>query len=240
MTEWPGPEGNEDPPHTRELGAPPLTTRLPEDRSSGTVTAILREIEEEFGPEIIRAQKAVRRTRQVLRVALALQRSAERFCRYVRAAERPEPDTGTGIVPKTGLRQDYLAAGTLLRRYLRGEVSAQEMSRQLDIQLASVQSPPWTLSPIYGGSAVGRVKVRFTLDKGEGATGAPHHLAQLLADGLTLDRFRVCQDDGCDVLFVDSSPRADRSACCKRHKDRVNARRYRQRQRARRTKKKET
>lgn len=183
----------------------------------------------EHGPGLERDLRAVRRARLTMRLTHELRRPAERFCRWVAEAEG---------VPKRRPRRryrlsrrevlpEYRAAGHLLRAYVAGRVSVPKVCARVTKELAA-RPVAWTLRPEYRGPVTGGSGPGFVLEKGERATDAWRQLAELLAHGTTLRRFRVCAVATCEKLFYDASPRGDRGACSTKHKNLLATRAARQ------------
>ncbi len=167
--------------------------------------------------------RSVRRARLLLRPALARRKQAERFCRHVNVEGARNPT--------------YQAAGEALRRFRGGELSAGDLCEVVNRGLtetfrrAIASAPPeqlqspWTLTNYRGPHG----RTRFTFDRGIHWLDAWGELALLLNDGATLDRLRVCKFSKCGRLFYDASPRGDRTACSKQHKDVLGQRALRKR-----------
>jgi len=130
-----------------------------------------------------------------------LRSRAERFCRLAHDPHGPP-----------GFRE----AGEMLRRYGRGAISDAEFATWLNGKL----SPVTRRVVVVDGS--------FSIDDG-GAVDGYGYLAQLLQEGVALQRIKVCAH--CDVLWYDASPRGDMRYClqpgCRRARWRANQRRAR-------------
>ena len=161
----------------------------------------------EYGPDLECLQRRLQREVRP-RVFRELRSRAERFCRFVNGNKC----------------QDYIEAGRLLQRYLRGEISAQAVCDEVT---AHTVPAPWALQVYYHGK---RRTPRFTYKEHDwGWIDAWRHLAMLLEEGVAMSRLKVCALSGCDRLFYDASPNGNRSTCCTRHKNRLASRTYRQR-----------
>jgi hypothetical protein len=205
--------------HRRKISRRPVF-RLTSNQRAGIVG--------QFGHGLASAQKSARRQRLVLRLSLELKRAAERFCRHVALAERPIPDSKTGLLPRRQAPLPaYKDAGALLRTFLQGRIRAGDVCSEVNRQLANV-AVVWELKAFNAGSPRSRLGSRFVLERGEGASDAWRELAILLGHGATLGRMRVCALPTCGRLFYDASPPAKRSTCSAAHKHILASRRYRQ------------
>src|SRR5262249_56150232 len=103
-----------------------------------------------------------------------------------------------------------------LKRYASKEITLQELT---EIMYAHLTPVPWSVpvSSINGHD-------NWSVDDG-GAIDGWRELVLLAQERVSLWRFRVCPI--CKVLFYDDSPRGDKTACSKKHKDQHNQRRFR-------------
>jgi hypothetical protein len=160
--------------------------------------------EVEMGPAIEQMLRRDRRQR-LPRLKKQLASQGKRFCEYAnREARRGPPG--------------YRDAGEVLRRYLRQEITAQELSDVVNANLEKFPSPPLRLTLTLKGS-----RPYFTIDDG-GAMDGWRALLELVRYGVKLNLFKVCQH--CERLFYDPSPRGDMGYCdrtpCQRQRQLVN------------------
>jgi hypothetical protein len=157
----------------------------------------------EYGPALERLQRRLRR-QQAAEFNKRMTSRAERFCRHV----------NEGI-------HHYGEAGEALKHYLDKKITAQKLAEIINAHLTPV---PWSVivTSINGHD-------NWSVDDG-GAIDGWRELVLLAQERVALWRFRVCPI--CKVLFYDGSPRGDKTACSKQHKDQHNQRRFRAEQRS--------
>jgi hypothetical protein len=159
----------------------------------------------EFGPAITRVLNSRWRRQQLTMFKDRTQTRAEKFCWCV----------------NRGLPQ-YREAGEMVKRYVDKEIKAEELEAAINDHLTPV--PPRIRVRSAGGHE------DWTTEDGDdrGLDGWKHFVI-LAWERVPLWRFRVCPV--CKVLFYDGSPRGDKTACSKKHKDLNNQRRLRAQQR---------
>lgn len=123
--------------------------------------------------------------------------------------------------------QSYKDAKEILSEYLSGNIGANDLATKIN---RHVDPTPWKLRVEHRGRGQ---TPRFTFDPdARGTMDAWRELAQILGDGISLERMKLCAWTKCEKLFYDSSPRGDRTACsdkCRHARDSQTHRRKLQR-----------
>lgn len=127
----------------------------------------------------------------------------------------------------TTANQDYKEAGRILSDYLSGCIGANDIAKEINKHALPI---PWEIQVEHRGRGQ---KPRFQFERdAHGAYDAWKDLAMLLADGVQIDRMKLCTWTKCGKLFFDSSPRGNRTTCsdkCRHARDSQTYRRKNQR-----------
>lgn len=104
-------------------------------------------------------------------------------------------------------------AGALVREYLCGRIEPNQIVEEINKHSFST---PWGVQISFRGKE-GKPTFSFEPDA-RGARDAWLELAQILCDGVSLNRMKICSHEECGKIFYDASPRGDKTTCSKRCK----------------------